>query len=505
MQNVTIQLARVIGLILCASLFHFPVLGADKRPNILFIIADDQSPFDLKVYNPDSPLDTPNIDRIARNGVVLDGAYQMGSWSGAVCLPSRHMVMSGRSVWHIPDRRKVSTANPNVSNPKLVPPDLADFTMPAVFNSAGYETMRTCKRGNSYEAANAKFTIRKDATKRGGTHESGSAWHADQVLEYLENRETQTNAKPFLIYYGFSHPHDERNGSEALLAKYHATNHRDRDKAPEEKEGQPELPINYLPAHPFHHGHPGLRDEVHVPGVWERRDSATIRNEIGRQFACSENIDIQIGKVLEKLDAMGELDNTYVIYTADHGMAIGRHGLQGKQNLYEHTWRVPYIVMGPGLEKGKRAQGNVYLMDTLATLCDFAGIEPPATNEGTSFLNVLNGQKKKVRDVLFGTYSGGTKPGMRAIRKGNWKLIKYDVLDGKVRETQLFNLKSNPHEFIAQHHDPKVQAMTGASPKKIQTNLADNPRFAQKLKEMESLLLAEMQRLDDPHRLWDQK
>ena len=136
-----------------------------------------------------------------------------------------------------------------------------------------------------------------------------------------------------------------------------------------------------------------VRDEVAVSGVWRRRDEATIRNELGREFACSENIDIQIGRVLDKLRDMGELDNTWIIYTADHGMAIGRHGLQGKQNLYEHTWRVPLIVAGPGVKPGSRAPGNVYLADVLATLCEIAGIDPPATNEGTSFLPVLTGER----------------------------------------------------------------------------------------------------------------
>ena len=91
---------------------------------------------------------------------------------------------------------------------------------------------------------------------------------------------------------------------------------------------------------------------------------------------------------------MGELDNTYIIYPSDHGMAIGRHGLQGRQNLYEHTWRVPYIVTGPGIMKG-RVQGNIYRMDTLATLCDLARIKAPATNEGTSFKPVLTTLAKR--------------------------------------------------------------------------------------------------------------
>ncbi|MCC6509650.1 MAG: sulfatase-like hydrolase/transferase, partial [Pirellulaceae bacterium] len=260
----------------------------------------------------------------------------------------------------------------------------------------------------------------------------------------------------------------------------------------------------YLPAHPFHHGHPGLRDEVDVSGVWERRDERTIRNELGREFACSENIDNQIGRVLAKLEAMGELDNTYIVYTADHGISIGRHGLQGKQNLYQHTWRVPMLVRGPGIRAGSRAEGNVYLLDVLATLCDLAGIAAPATSEGLSFKPVLTGLKPAVRDVLYGVYNGGTKPGMRSVKQGDWKLIKYDVMNGSVRETQLFNLKENPHEFVAEHHDSKVTTITESVPEKYQLNLAADPKHAAKLAEMEALLLAEMRRLNDPWRLWNQ-
>ncbi len=466
-----------------------------RRPNFVFIIADDQSPDDLRIYNPKSALQTPVLERLAAEGMVFDAAHHMGSFAGAVCSPSRHMLMCGRTVWHLP-------IGPGAK--KHCPPDLEQQTIAAVFNRAGYATMRTCKIGNSYEGANKQFTVRKDATKRGGDDDEGSAWHAAQVLDYLQQREASRDARPFLIYYGFSHPHDTRDGTPELLAKYGAVNHADKKSLPPANAKQPALPENYLPAHPFHHGHPDLRDEVAVSGVWENRDERTIRNETGREFACSENIDIQIGRVLEKLKAMGELDNTYIVYTADHGIAIGRHGLQGKQNLYEHTWRVPFIVKGPGIQPGSRVKGNIYLLDVLATLCDLAGVKPPDSNEGLSFKPVLEGRRETVRDVLYGVYSGGTKPGMRCVKRGDWKLIKYDVMDGRVRETQLFNLAENPHEFIEQHHNPKVIALTGITPEKHQRNLAGDPRFADTLRDMEALLLAEMRRLDDPHRLWNQ-
>ncbi|MED5280341.1 MAG: sulfatase-like hydrolase/transferase [Verrucomicrobiota bacterium] len=266
----------------------------------------------------------------------------------------------------------------------------------------------------------------------------------------------------------------------------------------------PRVPVSWLPEHPFHHGHVDLRDEVRVPGVMTSRTEATVRNELGREYACIENIDDQVGLVLGKLEQMGELDNTYVIYTADHGIAVGRHGLMGKQNLYEHSWRVPFLASGPGIEPGSRAPGNGYLLDVLPTLCELTGVPVPDTAQGKSLKPVLMGKARKVREVTYGAYCGGSKPGMRSVRKGYWKLIKYDVLEGKVRQTQLFNLKDNPEEILIEHHAPEVVAKTGYQPNEKQVNLADDPKFARKRKEMETLLLAEMRRLEDPFRFWDQ-
>lgn len=463
------------------------VAEAPKRPNFLFVLVDDQSPFDLQTYDPNSILETPTISKLASQGVVVEQARHMGSMNGAVCTPSRHMIMSGRTVWHLP---------PSAEFQKQTDPnEIDDQTIGAVFNRAGYKTMRTCKKGNSYPGANKQFTVVHDATKRGGTEETGSAWHAKQVLEYLGDREGAKEEDPFFIYFGFSHPHDTRNGTPELLEKYGATNHKDQNSLPTANDKQPELQDNYLAAHPFFHGHPQLRDEERVSGVWKNRDERTIRNELGREYACSENVDNQLEKVLAKLEAMGELDNTYIVYTSDHGMAIGRHGLQGKQNLYEHTWRVPFIVKGPGIPSGKRVTGNMYLLDVLPTLCDLAGITAPETAEGKSMVPVFKGEKETVRDVMYGVYAGGTKPGMRSVKKGDWKLIKYDVMDGKVRETQLFNLAENPNEYLPEHKK------TG----EMETDLAENPKYAEKLAEMEALLLEQMVANDDPYRLWNQK
>ena len=479
-----------------ATMSSFAAETKSARPNLLFIIVDDQSALDLKVYDPKSQLQTPNIDRLAREGMVFDEAYHMGAFISAVCTPSRHMLKCGRTLWHLPIAPEAS---------KYCPPNLAQNTIAAVFNRARYDTMRTGKPGNSYEAAKQMFAVRRDSVGRHGVSPEGSAWHAEQVLEYLDERKASQDRDPFLLYFGFSHPHDPRNGTPELLEKYGATNHDDPTALPPVNRRQPPLPPNYLPAHPFSTTLlPDQRDETKVVGVWNKRDEITIRNERGRYFACSENIDTQIGRVLAKLEAMGELENTYVFYTSDHGIAIGRHGLQGKQNLYQHSWRVPLVVKGPGIQPGSRVPGNVYLLDCLVTLCDIAGIPAPETNEGISFKPVLEGQRKTVRDVLYGVHCGGTKPGMRCVKKGDWKLIKYDGDEGAVHATQLFNLAENPDELLQEHHDPEVIALTDVTPEKHQVNLANEARYADKLREMEALLLAEMRRLHDPWRLWNQ-
>ena len=459
---------------------------AKKKPNILFVLVDDQAPMDFDFYNKDTRLQSPTISKLAQEGIVIDDARHMGAMLGAVCTASRHMIMTGRTLWHIPSFSKYTNPN-NIEH-------MEKFTIAPIFREAGYTTFRTCKNGNSYALANEQFDINISATKRKGTEEDGSAWHAKQVIDHLNQRIQDKEEKPFFIYFGFSHPHDARNGTPELLAKYGAINHSDQSSLPPANPKHPPLPANYLLEHPWAHAM-RIRDEVAVPGVWRNRDEHTVRNEIGRQYACVENIDNQLDKVLKKLEQMGELDNTYIIYTSDHGIAIGKHGLMGKQNLYEHSWRVPFVVKGPGIKAGTRAEGGFYLLDILPTLCELADIKAPETVEGKSFVPVLRGEKERIRETMYGVYAGGSKPGIRTVKKGDWKLIKYDLKDGQVRKTELFNLAKNPHEFIAE------------SKRKDQweNNLAEVPAYADKLKEMEQLLLEEMKKHDDPYRLWDQE
>ena len=484
----------------------------DERPNILLIVTDDQSTESLSCYG-STVCRTPHLDRLAAEGMILTDAHHMGAWAGAVCLPSRTMIMTGRTVWHLPGRSRKTRAakaarsepsnlmafgNRNPPAPGITAKEAADSSLPQVFRDANYATFRTCKIGNSFAAANARFEVVRDQSSRGNRPGNSSVWHADQALQWFEDRESRDDPRPFLAYVGFSHPHDPRMATPEKLADYGVSNEGpsgvDLDRAPP-------LPDNWLPKHPFPHGHPGLRDEVKVQGVGVDRDPATVRNELGREYGCIELIDEQIGRLVDHLRTTGQLENTYVVFTSDHGIAIGRHGLMGKQNLYEHTWRVPLIVQGPGIEAGSSASGFVYLLDLLPTLCELAGIQTPATSEGQSFVPVLRGQSERIREVVYGVYCGGSKPGIRAVKTVGWKLVEWDVLDGTVRRSQLFDLEANPNEYLSQHANPEVVRLTGVTPSDAQRNLAEEPGSSERLSMMRQLLDEQMKHFDDPYEL----
>ena len=482
-----------------------------EPPNFLFIIADDMDTYALNAYrnseaaendtsNQPYPISTPNLDRLAAEGMLFHQARFMGSWTGAVCTGTRSTIMTGRNTWAA-EIDRAGAGNP--AN-----------TFPGIFNVGArsgqsplpHATYRTCKNGNSYDIANNAFTIRNDSTKRGNSDGSGSEWHGDRSLEHIEHWRTNHRpaGTPFLMYLGFSHPHDERNARPDLATFYSSVNTR----APETLALDllaPPLPINHLPVneadgipanfpfHPFDNGHLSVRDEITAPGILQYRTEAVVRNEIGRNFACVDWIDQQLGRVFDKLedpDGDGDtsdsvLDNTYIVFTSDHGIAIGRHGLQGKQNLYEHTWKVPYIVRGPGIAAGTETDALVYLHDSFPTFCDLAGLDLPSTideDDGQSFRAVLEGNANTARSELYGLYAGGSQPGMRSVTNGRFKLIKYDVDSNATQAVQMFDLETNPFELLPEHGTP---------------NIAFNPAYAAIRQQLEELLMKQRVLNDD--------
>ena len=431
-------------------------LAQADRPNIVFILTDDQQADTIAALNTTLGQEpgvvnvrTPNIDSLVERGVVFNRAYHQGAWSGAVCLPSRTMIMTGRTVWHISrpwDEQK--------------PPPFIDQCLAATFNDAGYDTFRVCKRGNSFAEANAMFDINIEERSRGA---DGPKLITDHVIEYLDARQAAADTDPFLIYYAFTHPHDPRDAPQQYLDQYHANV---PDPDPDADINLlPPLPRNYMTAHPFDNGAMNIRDETSVRGVMTNRDDRTIRNELGKYYATIENLDAEIGRVLNRLEDPNQdgdtsdsiMDNTYVIFTSDHGLAMGRHGLMGKQNLYEHSWRVPMIVTGPSIEPGE-TEAFIYLLDLMPTFCDFASIDIPDAVEGHSFAGNCTDLEAPGRDMVIGVYTEV----QRSIRVGDWKLIWYTKID----RVQLFNLIDDPLELSdlsrVQEHAPKVARLRAA-------------------------------------------
>jgi arylsulfatase A-like enzyme len=174
--------------------------------------------------------------------------------------------------------------------------------------------------------------------------------------------------------------------------------------------------------------------------------------------------------VLEALRQNGLAENTVVVYSSDQGLAVGgRHGLMGKQNLYEHV-KPPLIVAGPGIPHG-RSDALVYLFDLFPTICDLSGVPTPSEIEGRSVLPVIRGEAPRVRDRLFGAY----RDCQRMIRDERFKLIKYN--GGGDKHTQLFDLRDDADEI---------------------QNIADDRRFASERLRLEKWLEAARRDFGDP-------
>jgi arylsulfatase A-like enzyme len=253
----------------------------------------------------------------------------------------------------------------------------------------------------------------------------------DRIIDFLH---TRRNDKPFFIYMAPPVPHDPRICPKGFMDLY------DPARMP--------TPVSFLPFHPFDNGEMTVRDELLAP---HPRTEAVIRRHLADAYACITCLDHHIGRLLDVLKGMGELENTIVIFAADNGLSLGDHGLMGKQNLYEFGgMHVPLVMSGPGIPQGKSA-AFVYLMDLFPTVCELTATPIPPLVEARSLAPILRGQASKIRDTAFTAY----KDVQRAIRDERWKLIRYP----QINRTQLFDLKADPHELNDLSSDPKHSDM----------------------------------------------
>ena len=325
---------------------------------------------------------------------------------GAVCQPSRTMLLTGKSWLRIPNARNKEGD--------------AEKSLPKVMSRAGYETWHCGKGGNEYTKGLNAF----DTNLRMDDHEpddrrGSSERHADAAVKFLQQRAKE---KPFYIYLAPPVPHDPRVAAPEFHAMYSASS------IP--------LPPSFMPQHPFDNGEMTVRDEQLAP--WPRTPEDT-KQQLADYYACITGLDHHVGRIFDELKKSGQLDNTIIIFTGDNGLSVGDHGLFGKQNLYEFGgMHVPCVIAGPGIPKGK-SEAFVYLMDLFPTLAGFGGAALPEGIEGKSLASIIAGKETKVRDLCYTAY----RECQRAIRDERWKLIRYPLVD----QTQLFDLQSDPHEL----------------------------------------------------------
>ena len=182
------------------------------------------------------------------------------------------------------------------------------------------------------------------------------------------------------------------------------------------------------------------------------RTELAVKTHRAEYYALITHLDVQIGKILDALDANGQADNTWIFFTADHGLAVGHHGLIGKQNMYDHSVRVPFLVAGPGVAKGAKNDNAIYLQDVMATALDLAGAEKPKHVFFNSLLPLLNGeQKTSSYDSVYGAYLDL----QRAVTHDGWKLIAYP----KAKVLRLYHLAEDPQEMTDLAAKPEHSAM----------------------------------------------
>jgi len=445
----TTSFQRVLTLLIFT--WGFRITNAAPAPsNVLFIFADDQRADTIAALgNPH--IQTPNLDRLARSGVAFTRAYMQGGMNGATCVPSRAMLLSGRSLFHIDE--------------KLT----RDETWPAAFGRAGYTTFISGKWHNSAASVPLSFQRARQLFTGGMTDplqaplsnlENGKmgpakissqhacATFADETIAFLQ----EPHPKPFFAYLAFDGPHDPH------IVPANFPVHYDPEKIP--------LPANFLAQHPFNNGEMTIRDEQLLP--WPRT-ATDIRAMLADYYRYISYLDQLIGRVLDALDASPAARNTFIIFAADSGVARGSHGLIGKQNLYEHSLRVPLIIAGPGVPANTTTDALCYLYDVLPTLGALTQVPGPKTNEGIDLSPALHDPRKPARSSLTFAY----QKVQRALRDERFKLIRYPQID----RTQLFDLANDPDEI----HD-----------------LAALPEHAARVTAMTMTLAAELNQLDDP-------
>jgi len=425
-----------------------------EKPNILFIFADDLTIDAIGSLN-NNTVKTPHIDRLVKNGTLFTHAFNQGSWTPAVCAASRAMLNSGSFLWEA--HQQNFKANKNNSKNTVTPWSI-------LMKNAGYDTYMTGKWHVNIKPKEI-FDVAKDIRPgmpnqtKGRYHRTfekgkkdtwspydksnqgywkgGKHWSeiiGDNTISFLAD--ASKKKAPFFMYIAFNAPHDPRQSPKEYVDMY----------TPESIK----IPENFIPEYPYAEAMGSgrnLRDEKLAPFP---RTPYSVQVNRQEYYAIITHMDAQIGRILEALEKTGKADNTYIIFTADHGLAIGEHGLIGKQNMYDSSMRVPLIITGNGIQKDHKTDAFIYLQDAMATSLDIAQAKRPKHVDFKSMLPLATGKTNKSN---YKNIYGGYLNKQRMIRTKKYKMILYP----SIQKLRLYNLENDPHEMndIAEATDSK--------------------------------------------------
>jgi arylsulfatase A-like enzyme len=425
------------------------------RPNIVFILTDDMRPDAMGLLG-HPVVKTPNLDSLAREGVTFTRAVV----GYPICHVSRAELFTGCCAFRTGVQYRGKALDATLA------------LWPDTFRRSGYRTWFSGKWHNDghpktrgFQTTSGLFSSGGDKTRvpmldhagRPATGYTGWTFKTDQgavehdkgvgltpdtdrfisdgAIDLIQSNPSE----PFFLQVSFAGPHDPRIDPRGYEHRY------DPAKVP--------LPANFVKEHPFDHGNASGRDEILLK---RPRDPDEVRAELAVYFAVIANLDEQVGRIVAALRESGAWENTVLIFSSDHGLALGSHGLIGKQNMYEHTVGVPLMMRGPGIPQGQRISAQCYLRDLFPTTCDLADIPIPRTVQSRSLAPLLAGKDAPIYDEVYSCFTDT----QRMIRDSQWKLVWYP----KLKRYQLFDVIEDPNELHdkskAPEHAQRVEAMT---------------------------------------------
>jgi arylsulfatase A-like enzyme len=421
------------GLVLLSSERRVRAAEPTRRPNIIFLLADDLR-FDALGSAGNSIIRTPHVDRLAAEGCSFRNHFVTTS----ICCVSRASILSGQFA----RRHGIKDFGQPFST------EAWSQTYPALLHAAGYRTGQVGHLGVGQEIPPGMFDDCETFAETRAYFEPGDPTHmtarvGNRAIEFIEACEP---SKPFYLSINFSAPHADDGAPREFPP----------DARDEALYGDAVIPIPAGADDATFRLLPDFVQRSEGRRRWERRyaTAAMFQQTVKDYYRLITGIDREVGRVLAALATKNLADNTIVVVSSDNGFFLGEHGMADKWLMYEPSIRVPLVVVDPRLppeNRGRQIESLTLNIDLAPTLLDFAGIEPPAAMQGRSLRPFLSATANAPppadwRSDFF--YEHHTLPQIippsEGVRTAQWKYIRY--LDPHPLVEELYDLQADPAE-----------------------------------------------------------